>query len=188
MNERKDDVVIRPLRFGDLAALDQIDPNFVSESDLEVEVERTGLGATWRLVERRFERPFRKEIGYRYDVTELERTRLRLQEGQSLQLVAERAGRLVAILEVEPERWRHTAIIWALLVGASVRGQGLGRRLFERAVAWARRQEFRALVLETQTNNVPALRFYRRLGCQIAGPDTHFSPNREVALFLYYKL
>lgn len=188
-----DDIVIRPLRYGDLVALDQIDPSFVSESYLDVEIEREGLATTWRLVERLLEEPFRKEIGYRYDATELARTRLRLKEGRSLQLVAERAGRLVGVLEVEPEEWRSTAIIWVLFVDASVRGQGLGRLLFARAVAWGREREFRALVLETQTNNVPAICFYQRLGCQIAGLDTHFYTNRdvanrEVALFLYYEL
>lgn len=188
-----DDIVIRPLRHGDLIALDQIDPHFVSESYLDIEVEGDGLGATWRLVERPFEQPFRKEIGYRYDVSEIARTRMRLEEGQSLQLVAERNGRLVAVLEVEPEEWRNTAILWALFVDASARGRGLGRLLFERAVEWARDRGFRALVLETQTNNVPALRFYQRLGCRIAGLDiffytNHDIENREVALFLYYDL
>ncbi|HBY96852.1 MAG TPA: hypothetical protein DEP84_23375 [Chloroflexi bacterium] len=188
-----DDVVIRPLRYGDLVALDQIDPNFVSESYLDVETEREGGSITWRLVERPFKQPFQKEIGYRYDTAELARTRLRLKEGRSLQLIAERAGRLVAILEVEPEEWRNTAIIWTLFVDTAARGRGLGRLLFERAVTWARERGFRALVLETQTNNVPAVRFYQRLGCQTAGLDTYFYTNRdianhEVALFLYYEL
>lgn len=186
-----DDILIRPLRFGDLLALDQIDPNFTSESYLDVEVARDGLETVVRLVERPFDQPFHKQIGYRYDLDELARTRQRLEEGESLQLVAERAGRLIAIVEVEPEHWRNTAIIWVLFVDANHRGQGLGRRLFERALAWARRNDVRALVLETQTNNVPALRFYQRLGFRVCGLDTQFYTNqdvakREVALFLYY--
>lgn len=181
------------MRRSDLVALDQIDPNFTSDGYLDVEVTRAGLATTFHLVERRFEAPFTKEVGYRYDTSEIERTRFRLDAGDCLLLVAETAGRLVGLLEVEPDAWRNTATIWAIFVDSAWRGQGLGADLLHRAEAWARAQGFRALVLETQTNNLPAIRFYLKHGFEIAALDTRFYTNqdqarREVALFLYKTL
>jgi ribosomal protein S18 acetylase RimI-like enzyme len=185
---------IRKMRRGDLLALDQIDPAFESATFLDVEQSEEGVGATFRLVERPFEVPFVKEAGYRYDAEQLEQSRYRLQNPDTtLLLVAEAGGRLVAVLEVEGEAWRNTALIWALFVDRAWRGKGLGRLLLQRAESWAKEAGYRAVVLETQSNNVPALRFYRQQGYHIAGLDTHFYQNNdvarhEVALFLYKAL
>lgn len=185
---------IRKMRRGDLLALDQIDPAFESDSFLDVERYEEGIETTFRLVEKAFDVPFVKEVGYRYDSDQLEQTRYRLQNPDStLLLVAESAGRLIAVLEVEGEAWRNTALIWALFVDSAWRGRGLGHLLLERAESWAKESGYRAVVLETQSNNIPALRFYRRHGYHVAGLDTHFYQNsdiarHEVALFLYKEL
>lgn len=185
---------IRPMRLGDLLALSQIDPAFESLSYLEVEQSHAGLETTFRLVERSLERPFVKEAGYHYDVEQLEQSRYRLEYAESaLMLVAEANKRLIAVLEVEGEAWRGTALIWALFVDQAWRGRGLGRTLLDRAEQWATAEGYRALVLETQSNNVPALRFYQRMGFSISGLDTLFYSmddvaRREVALFLYKPL
>lgn len=182
---------IRKMRPADLLALDQIDPAFESSSYLDVEREQQGLDVTFRLVERPFDTPFIKESGYHYDVEQMEQTRYRLGHAQSaLMLVAEAGKRLVAVLEVEGEAWRGTALIWALFVDRAWRGRGIGQALLQRAETWARDEGYRAVVLETQTNNTPALRFYQRHGYLCTGLDTHFYSlddvaRREVALFLY---
>lgn len=187
------EAAIRKMKMSDLLLLEGIDPTFESQSYLALERSEAGGWPTFQFVERTFETPFVKEVGYRYDVVQMEQTRYRLQQGGSLLLVAEAAERLVAVLEVEGETWRNTALVWALFVDKAWRGQGLGTTLLKRAEAWARRRKFRALVLETQTNNLPAIRFYQRQGYQIAGFDTHFYTNqdverREVGLFLYKEL
>ncbi len=182
------------MSIGDLLALDQVDPSFQSDTFLDVEREEEGLGVTFRLVERPFDTPFIKETGYHYDVEQLEQTRYRLEHAEAaLMLVAEVQGRLVAILEVEGEAWRNTALVWALFVDRAWRGKGVGKALLARAEAWAAKRRYRALVLETQSNNVPAIRFYQRHGYQIAGLDMYFYSlddvaRREVALFLYKML
>ncbi len=187
---------IRPMTNGDLLALEQIDPNFVSATFFAVERQEQEGGVSFHLVERAFDTPFHKETGYRYDFQQLQQSRYRLAEarkGQALMLVAEADKRLVAVLEVEPEPWRGTALIWALFVDRAWRGKGVGRNLLARAEVWATEQGCRAIVLETQTNNVPAIRFYHRHGYHIAGLDTHFYSNgdvgrAEVALFMYKEL
>lgn len=181
----------RKMTLGDLLALDQIDPNFSSDSYLDVETaERAGV-LNFTFTERPFATPFVKEQGYRYDTEQLEMTRYRLEQSKNaLVMVAEHEGRLVAILEVEAETWRNTALVWALFVDKAWRGQGVGAKLLREAEKWAKRKRFRAMVLETQTNNMPAIRFYQKHGYAIAGFDRYFYSNRdvenkEVALFMY---
>lgn len=188
------DPIIRPMTAGDLLALDQIDPEFVAHSFLDLERSDDGIAPTFRFVERPLDTPFVKREGYRYDADQLEQSRYRLQHAEdALMLVAEVGGRLVAVLEVEGEDWRNTALIWALFVDREWRGKGVGVQLLQAAEAWAAEGEYRAVVLETQSNNVPALRFYLRHGYRIVGFDTHFYSNEdqargEIALFLYKEL
>ncbi len=45
--------------------------------------------------------------------------------------------------------------------------------LFRAAEAWARRRECRTLEVETQNINVPACRFYVRMGCELCAVHRH---------------
>jgi streptothricin acetyltransferase len=58
------------------------------------------------------------------------------------------------------------------------------------AVAWAKAQGLAGLTLETQSNNVPACRFYSRYGFTLGGYDRLLyraldRDTREVALYWY---
>jgi GNAT superfamily N-acetyltransferase len=61
------------------------------------------------------------------------------------------------------------AVLWDLRVDPIWRGCGVGSALFARAGAWARAKGCRRLKIETQNVNVPACRFYAKLGCELAG-------------------
>ena len=55
------------------------------------------------------------------------------------------------------------------------------------------RRGLRGIVLETQTNNLPACRFYQAMGFKLCGIDDHFYSNddigvKEVAIFWWYEL
>jgi len=186
-------VHIRPMTEEDVPRLADMRPGFVSPTILAVEKSGSGIEASWRLVERPLPAPFDKGHGYDFDVTEQANILRRLRRGDGLHLVAERDGRLVGILDVVPEDWNNTAFIWNIMLDESIRGQGVGRALFERAVRWGRQQGYRALVMETQTNNVPACKFYARMGCELGGiRDSYYTNNDiergEVAIFWVYKL
>jgi ribosomal protein S18 acetylase RimI-like enzyme len=65
--------------------------------------------------------------------------------------------------------------------------------LMQHTISWARERGLRAILLETQTNNTPACRFYARLGFELIGINEIFYTNSdlergEVALFWGYKL
>ena len=187
------EVRIRPMTEQDIPRLAAIRPGFVSPTKLVVEKSGQGLEVGWRLVERLLPEPYDKGDGYDFDATERRNIQMRLRQGDGLHLVAEAGGRLVGVLDVTPQDWNNTAWIWNLMLDTSARGQGLGRELFQRAVAWARRQGYRAVMLETQTNNVPACKFYARMGCQIEGIREAYYTNDdmergEVAIFWIYRL
>ena len=187
------EVRIRPMTEQDIPRLAAIRPGFVSPTMLVVEKSGEGLEVGWRLVERLLPEPYDKGDGYDFNATERRNIQTRLRQGDGLHLVAEAGGRLVGVLDVTPQDWNNTAWIWNLMLDTSVRGQGLGRELFQRAVAWARRQGYRAVMLETQTNNVPACKFYARMGCQIEGIREAYYTNDdmergEVAIFWIYRL
>ena len=59
------------------------------------------------------------------------------------------------------------AVLWDFRVHPDCRGAGVGQRLFEASVDWARRHGCVELKIETQNNNVPACRFYARQGCRL---------------------
>jgi GNAT superfamily N-acetyltransferase len=66
---------------------------------------------------------------------------------------------------------RDLAALWDLRVAANVRRSGIGAALFEASVTWARERRCAALEVETQQINVPACRFYARMGCSLAAVD-----------------
>jgi len=184
---------IRPLLARDLSRLNELDPGFTSDSVIEVHKSGAGLAVAWNLLERRLAQP--DDQGRRYDLSpaELEELRARLEAGDGLYLVAEDAGRIVGLLDLECSAWNNTGWLWNLLIDRAYRRQGLGRRFFERAIAWARRRGLRALIIETQSNNAPACHFYAALGCELVGLNDFYYSNEdlalgEVALFWAYRV
>lgn len=184
---------IREMTLKDVPRLGEINPTFTSESILEAKRIEEGLGVTWQLRETPLAQSFDKGRGYDLSARELEEIKQRLKRRQGLHLVAEAEGRLVAFLEVEPQEWNRTAWVWNIFVDRDYRRRGVGRSLMERAIAWAKERGYRALCLETQTNNINACRFYQHLGFRLTGIREDFYTNAdmargEVAIFWSYPL
>jgi ribosomal protein S18 acetylase RimI-like enzyme len=187
------DITVRPLTADDIANLPQIRPTYRSPSILAVERSGEGVEVGWRLVERTLPEPFDKGPVYDFSAHEQEEIRERLSRPEdTYQRVAEHGGRLVALLEAEIHYWNNTVWLWNLMIDLAYRRQGLGRRLWRRAVDFAREAEVRAIMLETQNTNVAACRFYARMGCHLVGLNEAYYTNdgtaSEVALFWLYPL
>jgi GNAT superfamily N-acetyltransferase len=69
------------------------------------------------------------------------------------------------------------AIIWDLRIAPAHRNRGIGTALFQAAESWARARGCRTLRVETQTINVAACRFYRRMGCTLGRIDRFAYPD-----------
>jgi GNAT superfamily N-acetyltransferase len=87
----------------------------------------------------------------------------------------ERVGGASVALDIAvpgmPAGGRDVAVLWDIRVRPDFRRRGVGARLFAAAEAWARSAGCRRLVVETQTVNVPACRFYARQGCVLASVE-----------------
>jgi GNAT superfamily N-acetyltransferase len=188
-------ISLRPLQPDDIPNLPQIRPTYTSPTILGLEKSGDGLEIGWRLVERALPQPFDKGTLYDFDEVVQAEIRARLaRPDETYQRVAvdEATKRLIGLLEVEIQAWNDTAILWNLMIDLAYRGQGLGRRLWHRALEFAQQAEVRAIMIETQNTNVPACKFYARMGCQLIGINelyyTNDGLNTEIALFWAYPL
>lgn len=100
---------------------------------------------------------------------------------------------LIGVIIGEPQMWNNTVLIWELHVSNEHRRRNIGTALMNQVVEMAKANGFRAIRLETQNYNVPAIKFYKQCGFMIEGIDLSFYTNTdvengEVALFLTKKL
>lgn len=85
------------------------------------------------------------------------------------------------------------AVLWDIRVQPKARGRGVGAALFERAFDWSRRQGCTTMKIETQNVNLPACRFYARMGCELGAIHRYAYAGipevaDEVMLLWYLKL
>jgi GNAT superfamily N-acetyltransferase len=82
------------------------------------------------------------------------------------------------------------AVLWDIRVHPDDRSAGVGTMLFRSAEMWARARDCRSLKIETQNINVPACRFYRRMGCELGSIDRYAYPDlpHEVQLTWFKEL
>lgn len=106
-----------------------------------------------------------------------------------LSFSAYEAGRCVGIALSEPRAWNKSLWVWELHVEAALRRRGIGRQLMEMLTERCRAAGMRTVVCETQNTNLPAIRFYRKLGFRFEGIDlsyysNHDFPDGEIAIFM----
>ncbi len=190
-------ITLRALTADDIPNLVQIRTTFSASTVLRIERSGEGIETGWRLAEQALDVPFTRGTGYDFDGAPQDEIRERLalaEQGEAYQRVADFEGRLIGLVEVEIQGWNNTAQLSNLMIDADYRGQGLGRRLWHRAVDFARQSDVRAILIETQNTNVAACRFYARMGCQLSGLHESFyaaAPDQvpdEVALFWSYPI
>ena len=186
---------IRLMTEDDIPKLVDMRPGFVSDTVLKVGKTGTGYLTGWQLVEVKLDQPYDKGRGYNFDRNEREGIAKRLEQPDALEKVVidNTSGQIVGILDVTTESWRNIAWIWNIMLDVDVRGQGLGHALIQQCIAWAKEKDLRAIMLETQTNNVPACKFYQAMAFELVGINDLFYTNRdinrdEVALFWAYRL
>lgn len=186
---------IRPLTLHDIPNLTKLNPSFTATTVIKVEKQGQPPFATWLLREEPLATPFNKGREYDFDATERRNIRNRLLQPNTLIEIITRISdeRIVGILDMEERDWNNTAWIWNIMLDTSLRRQGFGRQLMEHAITWSRQRDLRAIMLETQTNNPAACRFYAQMGFQLVGLNDMFYTNddiarNEVALFWAYPL
>jgi ribosomal protein S18 acetylase RimI-like enzyme len=112
---------------------------------------------------------------------------------QGLSLGAYDGGRLIGIAIAENREWNNSLWVWDFHIDGEYQGRGIGTKLMNAVVKQAQEGEFRVVVCETQNTNMPAIRFYRKLGFEIDGVDLTYYPEKEirageVAIFMKRRL
>lgn len=87
---------------------------------------------------------------------------------------------LVACIETCPEEWSNRLMITELWVHEKLRRKGIGHALMEIAKEQANLEHRRAIILETQSCNVPAISFYLQEGFELIGFDSCCYSNRDI--------
>ncbi|MEF2248094.1 GNAT family N-acetyltransferase [Paenibacillus sp. IITD108] len=95
------------------------------------------------------------------------------------------AGRVVL-----KRNWNKYALVEDIAVDKNYRGHGIGRKLIEQAKRWAKNGGMPGIMLETQSNNVNACKFYKSCGFVIGGLDHYlyqgiYKNSNEIAIFWY---
>lgn len=173
------DIVIQPLSTTNQADLNRCDSSFTVEAELHLTAEGGRIGYTVERVT-----PYVKRYG-----PEICDAQAYSEEPDHAAWLAYVDGQLAGQILIR-QNWNRLALIWDIAVAPPFRRRGIGRRLIEQAVAWARSRDLPGVMLETQNINVAACRLYEQSGFVLGGfdawlyrgvmPGTH-----EIALFWY---
>ncbi|QAS51491.1 GNAT family N-acetyltransferase [Halobacillus litoralis] len=113
-----------------------------------------------------------------------------LDNGDKTLFFAYMKGKCVGQIRMMKARNRF-CYIENIAVIKQARKQGVGTELLKVAEKWARERNLAGLSLETQNDNLGAIRFYIRHGFELGGVDTHThmkNPNIDIALYWYKPL
>lgn len=78
------------------------------------------------------------------------------------------------------QRWNNTARVWDIDVIEEYRRQGIGRKLLEFGLSKAKKWKCRAIVLECQSSNYPAISFYLKNEFELTGFDLIAYSNQDI--------
>ena len=97
-------------------------------------------------------------------------------------IVQEKDGKpeLLACIETCPEEWSNRLMITEIWVHEKLRRKGIGHALMAIAKEQATLEHRRAIILETQSCNVGAIRFYQQEGFELIGFDSCCYSNRDI--------
>lgn len=187
----ENEVVIKPLTAVDLDAALALIIGYETDAVYDVSVSESEERVAFELALR----PLPAPIQHRYDyVDDKMRRQYAPLLGKEPCLGAFLGGRLVGMALAERRQWNRTLWVWELHVAPDAHGRGVGRRLMDALAAAGVAAGMRTIECETQTRNVPAIRFYRRVGFNMEGVDVSFysnddlHPDREVAVFMKRRL
>ncbi|MBC7473762.1 MAG: GNAT family N-acetyltransferase [Candidatus Sericytochromatia bacterium] len=101
---------------------------------------------------------------------------------------------IVGIVIAKPLTWNNTLSIIQIQVNETYRNENIGYKLIDEVITLATKNNFRAVVAETQNTNFPAISFYRKCGFEIDGidlslyKDNNSTAVNEIAIFMKIKI
>lgn len=77
-------------------------------------------------------------------------------------------------------------VLWDLRVDDGYRHRGIGHKLFNIAVQWARENNYQMMKIECQNTNIPACNFYQKQGAELCIVNENGYKDSEEAMLLWY--
>ena len=90
---------------------------------------------------------------------------------------------MLGYLTMRPEPVHQIAFVQDLVVGQQFRQGGVGSKLLNVARSWAQEHGAKALMVETQTVNYPAIEFLQNRGLQFCGFNDQYFRSHDIAVF-----
>ena len=166
-----DEVRIVELRKGETAGA-KLDYRYVTTHYYDLEIARDGEGWRIGLRLRSYETPAEKGfVGTLFEE--------HVNEPRVFAAVLRRDQ--VGWIELGYDKWNNRMRVWEFLVKEGFRRRGIGELLMRFATKVAQKRGTRMLVLETQSCNVPAIKFYLAQGFSLIGLDSAAYSNEDVA-------
>ena len=137
--------------------------SYGSPGHYKVNIGKEGDGWTISLRREMFDKPFVK--CNENDVT------VQDYKGDSEIFFAFIDGEETGQLQIELQDFSKSMRVWDIDVWPSFRRMGVGTALIEKCMERARESGARRIVLETQSSNLPAINFYRKMGFDLIGLD-----------------
>lgn len=154
---------------------------YTTEEYYDIEIEKTDMGFRVKLQKKEAETPI-SHYPEEYDFPD-KLYQDHWEKAFAWGVVEEVDGKqeLVACIETCPEDWSNRLMVTELWVHEKLRRQGIGHSLMTIAKEQANLEHRRAIILETQSCNVPAISFYLQEGFELIGFDSCCYSNRDIA-------
>jgi ribosomal protein S18 acetylase RimI-like enzyme len=181
---------IKPLSTLDRESISRIITGYVTTEKYQISYSESETNTIFALELVTLDKPYVKHYDHVNDEEFAEYQEI-LQEGFSLGAYVD--SRLIGLALIDPQPWNNSLRVHEFHVAESHRGRGIGRTLMTALFEKGHAANFRIVICETQHTNVPAIRFYRRMGFKLEAIDlslysNHDFPDSEVAVFMKYKL
>jgi ribosomal protein S18 acetylase RimI-like enzyme len=102
---------------------------------------------------------------------------------RAVNLVLEEGNTICGYIGMEVHSGQRLGWVDVLVVAPEWRQQGWGTRLLWEAASWGRAHGMRAIVVETQARNAPAIAMLQHMGFTFSGYHEQYYEASEVALF-----
>ncbi|MDZ5609626.1 GNAT family N-acetyltransferase [Bacillus pseudomycoides] len=185
------DILIRKLELEDLNEFPEIDDSFTVDSKLVL-----SLGAKNQRIEYTvreipsYEKNYSEDIYKEDQEDDLDYSEYVTNPDQII-FLAFMDHQMIGMIILK-RNWNSFAYVEDIKVDKQYRQLGVGRKLIKRAKCWAQACKMPGIMLETQSNNVRACKFYESCGFVIGGFDflVYKGSNEqsdEVAIYWYLK-
>ena len=172
-------ISIHPLNAANLNALNRVDGSFTVDARLVLSARDGEISYTIEPVQ-----PYRK----RYPAEQFDWNTFISNPDKAIYLAyvdGQLAGQIILW-----KNWNGFGYIEDIAVDVHFRRQGIGRRLIEQAITWAKERGLPGLMLETQNINVAGCSLYDACGFHLGGFDQDLyraidPDTTEIALFWY---